>query len=253
MCIMMRVIVCPSLLVALWLPVASAQEAPGGDTLRVGMARLRFPPPGVDTIDATFEGRAPDGTARRQSSVNIVTRTLEQLDGHTVVHASTEQGPQDRRSRYDLYVAPTTGAPIRFTQRTPIDSAVLAIRNGCVSGWIHLASESRRALDCEPIGDRFNMTLDLVIAALPFADGYSAVLATYGVLGPGTYAVEVTGSAVVELRGRRMDAWRVEHRSSTDRGQLHSTFLVEKASGRMLRAELVFPQGGRSTRILRNP
>lgn len=249
----MRTIVCLSLLVALWLPAASAQQAPAGDTVRVGMVRLRFPPPGVDTIDATFEGRAPDGTARRQSSINILTRTFEQLDGQTVVHASTEQGPDDRRSRYDLYLDPTTGAPIRFMQRTPIDSAVLAMRNGCVSGWIHLANETRRVLDCEPIGDRFNMMFDLAMAALPFTNGYSAVLATYGVLGPGTYPVQVTGSDVVELRGRRMDAWRVEHRSPTDWGQLHSTFFVEKASGRMLRAELVFPQGNRSTRILRNP
>jgi hypothetical protein len=144
-------------------------------------------------------------------------------------------------------VALRTLAPV--SQRTHEDRVVALDFSGrAVRGTI-TEGERTGAVDLTlPAAVFYDNSMDLVLGALPLADGYAADLPVYDDE-TGTVAwrhVQVAGSERLPGSGEMADAWRVE----TTRGALRSTYWIDKRTHLMLRWALPLPNGA-ELRIVR--
>jgi len=224
------------------------------DTVRVGnlIAVLQ---PGVDTLETTFEARGPSGNTDKRTNVSVVRRTRETVGGDPVLHVRF--GGDTPGPVFDFYLDPRTMATRRFEQRTPTDSAVTALANGCVSGWVHLQKAQRREIKCLPYADRFGGSPvdEGIVALLPLKADFEAALATYSPM-TGAAAADVytvRGTDTIEVANRRIIAWRVERIIKSDYGTYTTNLWVDKARHRVVRAQRDFGNGRSSVTVLRNP
>ena len=94
-----------------------------------------------------------------------------------------------------------------------------------------------------------------LIALLPLRAGQHSVLATYGMVfgDPGGFEFRVLGQDTLTIHGRTFNAWRVEHRQTTEYGTIVATIWVDRDRPRVLRYHREFPNNRRATGTLRNP
>jgi len=138
-------------------------------------------------------------------------------------------------------------APV--SQRTHEDRVVaLDYAGAAVRGTITEGGATGRVEVTLPTTVFYDNAMDLVLGALPLAEGYAASLPVYDDEA-GRVAwrqVRVTGSDSVPGEGGMADAWRVE----TTRGTTRSTYWMDKRTRRMLRWALPVAGGG-EIRIVR--
>lgn len=250
----MPLIVALSLAAATLVAVAPLRAQTVTDTIRVGVIGLFPLGEGVDTIDVEFEMRTPTGAMQKRSLVSVVRRVREQLNGEEVLHLVS--GADPAQGSYHFYLDPRTLATRRFEQRTPTDSAVIAVVGDCVTGWVDLRDAPRRTITCDRAADRFLASSPLeeqVVALLPLAPGQSATVATYGIAGMDGYTFRVTGEEVLHLGHHRFDTWRVERTVVSNYGTYTTTLWVDQTRHRVLRSRRDFGNGRVSQSVLRNP
>ena len=224
------------------------------DTIRVGSVRMARMTARVDTFDVDFETQGPSGPQRRQN-VSVDRTTIEVRGKDSVVHMHF--GPDNALPYWDAFVDPKTLATIQYEQHTALDSAVIAKKGDCLTGWVDLEKAPRRVVACDRFADRFagSPVEERVIALIPLRPGQHSVLATYGMISgvPSGYEFSVIGQDTLTIRGKTYNAWRVEHRQTTEYGTIVVTTWVDRDRSRVLRYHREFPNNRRGTWTLRNP
>ncbi|MDB4950635.1 MAG: hypothetical protein JWM27_3284 [Gemmatimonadetes bacterium] len=214
---------------------ACAQTRPAAPTYHAvapGAAEVR--PRAVrestDTLQMVME---KDGVVLPVAQLVIETSLARSAAGGAVVHRVEATRSRMVPSTVDSFqLAAATLAPV--SQRTHEDRVVaLDFDGAAIRGTI---AEGEMAGPVEitlPIAVWYDNAMDLLLGALPLADGYTASLPTYDDVAAAVVwrDVRVAGTEKVPGDGEMVDAWRVE---TTRKGRA-STYWIEKSSGRMMR------------------
>jgi hypothetical protein len=155
-----------------------------------------------------------------------------------------------------VYVDPRDLSLVQYEQRTPTDSAVVAKKGTCITGWVDLDKAARRTVACDRFTDRFAGTPmdEHLVPLLPLHPG-PFVLATYSAISSaaGSYDFNVAGEDTLTVAGKPFRAWRVERRLTSPYGTYVTTLWIDRARPRLLRADRDFGNGRRSTTTARHP
>jgi hypothetical protein len=208
---------------------APRAAAPRADTLRAGAAprrALRLAS-GVDSSD-TYVLRA----GQRRLVMTYVEETASTPDGYLIVGRNVR--PDGTVASLDsVVVARGTLAPVRHSDVTPAGRTDVRFTAGRMRGALVDSTGTRRAIDAPvPAGVYDYSMASRVVNLLPLRVGYRAVLPSYDIhRGAQFTRVGVLAAEDVEVRGRRVPAWKVE----MDYGRFKATRWIDRGTRRDLR------------------
>lgn len=225
-----------------FLLACAAAPALGAQVLRPGSGvlapeRIRA---GADTFDMYFEDSEPG----RPEAVLVIETLLADQGGTPVIVRRETLSYEDLPLQADSFVVERgTLAPIaaRFQGIGTSGSADFA--PGRVQGWTW--ADRRDTVDTALSGPVFlRAAMDLVLGALPLAEGWAAELAFFDAEeGESTVRVEVRALETVELPAGPVRAWRVRVRGSGSEG----TYWMQEGTQTLVR----FVAADRSMQLIR--
>jgi hypothetical protein len=204
-------------------PPAHRVVAPGAAEVRPRVHE------GTDTLQMVME---KDGVEIPVAQLVMETRVDGAAPGGPVIRRVEITVSRMIPSTVDTFaLAAATLAPV--SQRTyETRTVALDYDSAGVHGSITEGGRTGRVDVRLPVRVWYDNAMDLLLGALPLADGYEASLPTYDDA-TGTAAwrdLRVVGSEQVAGPSGAVDAWRVE---TTSRGRT-STYFIDKSTGRML-------------------
>jgi hypothetical protein len=199
----------------------------------------------TDTLQMVME---KDGVVLPVAQLVIETSLGRSAAGAPVVRRVEATTSRMVPSTVDTFaVAAATLAPV--SQRTHEDRVVaLDFQGAAIRGTIAEGGMTGPVEITLPMPVWYDNAMDLLLGALPLAEGYTASLPTYDDVAAAVVwrDIRVVGTEKVPGDGEMVDAWRVE---TTRKGGV-STYWMEKASGRMMRWSQPLPSGAQM-RIVR--
>lgn len=221
-----------AVLTALASPAAAQQSGPPADTVRTGSLGALTLESGVDS---TMTYTVRDGVRRPMMLyVETVTETPE---GILVVGENIR--PDGRSVTLDsVLVERNTLAPVRHADVTPAGRTSVRFEGGRVTGMAVDSAGRETPVDAVATPGAFDYSITgRVVAALPLAAGYAAVVLTHDIRrGAIPLTIRVLGEEEITSGSATRDAWKVE----VDYGRFKAIRWIDKATRRELRTTVKF-------------